>query len=325
MTSRNRKVRALKHHAFSVWNSPFGKCLAPWECSNPPIRAHSIQRRGPLQRIAVRGHVIMPRQRFYGDSAPIVRFEPVGVGKASVFTGLCSDHDQELFSAIDEEVIVLDSAKAMFLHSYRAVLRELHVKIALAAKLLSVYRKKTELDLIDAEVPTREGRIALEHGMSAYETSEYKEQYDSLYKSEDYGALHGRLLDLGAGTPTIAVSSLFSVDELQSQNDVPRVAMTILPAADGHTYAVLGWMEQDHESLAEWLGPILESKDLELRRRLSHLVIERCDNLAICPTAYEHWSDAKRKAILGLFERTIFTNAEYTGDGMLDLFEENTV
>jgi hypothetical protein len=103
-------------------------CLFPGtECSSPAIAAHSVQNNGILDRLAHDGHVISPRMEVtFSSQPPNYAFERIGRNRATTFTGLCSQHDTELFKPIDTAVIDLESTEHLFLLAYRSVLKEAH-------------------------------------------------------------------------------------------------------------------------------------------------------------------------------------------------------
>lgn len=55
-------------------------------------------------------------------------FKPVGINKASTFTGFCSEHDRELFDIIDNFDFIPESLKQYFVYCYRAFARAYHKK-----------------------------------------------------------------------------------------------------------------------------------------------------------------------------------------------------
>lgn len=207
---------SLKAHAFDTWAAPFGRCLMPpGTCNKGPVRAHSLQRQGPVRLLSIDGHVIMLCQHIYADAPPRISFERVGLRKATVFTGLCRDHDASLFRPIETDVLDLGNPEHLFLLAYRAVLRETHVCIEAATRLQSVYLKKVSLGLADANNPTRADLFVVQRLILGYETWLYKTLIDEAFQNRDFTELQHDIIDLGQTEPCIAVSSLFSLDILR--------------------------------------------------------------------------------------------------------------
>lgn len=119
-----------------IWTKEY--CLHPQQnsCNGNIIRAHTIQRRGSLERISKNGHVYT----FKTDLAEILKtgmpeINLVGIKKASTFTGFCSHHDNELFKPIEEENFSINE-ETSFLLSYRVLCHELFLKKAWKESLL---------------------------------------------------------------------------------------------------------------------------------------------------------------------------------------------
>lgn len=323
MESRSEKKKRLKGHAYAVWKAGFGRCLAPGgSCTNQPIRAHSIQRQGPISLLSRDGHVVMLRQRLDLEKGPTIAFESVGVKKATVFTGLCAEHDSTLFERIDLHPLRVDDAKSLFLHAYRAVLRETHVCLEAAAKLQSVYQKQCDLELVDRNVPTRGGLFAVERIVVAYETWLYKEHIDRALLQGDLAVLSHDVIDLGETGPCIGVSSLFSLDEVQVANDSARVALNVIPVPGG-TYAALSYIDRDRDAARAWLRPVLEATGRRQRYLLSRLILERSDNIVINPALYAQWSEERREVVRSFFATTILKNETDFQDEGLNLFDQD--
>jgi hypothetical protein len=261
----------------------------------------------------------MLRQRIDLDRGPSYDFKSVGINKATVFTGLCGDHDLRLFAAIDRHPINLSSAEQLFLFAYRAVLRETHVSNESAAKLLAVYQEKCRLGLADPNAPTGSAMFAISRGIRAYETWLYKEAFDEVLIAKDFDEFTYDCLDMGRTRPCIAVSSLFSLDEVAVGDDVARVALTVLPEG-GRSYALLAYRRQDCLPAREWLRPLLTGSVESQRYFLSRLILERCDNVAVSPMEFSTWSSEKREVIREFWASTVLGNNGHFNDTRLDLF-----
>ena len=117
------------------FNKAFGKlhCLYPETlkktCGSSPVRAHSLGKASALSKIAKNGKVYS----FTGELSDILsRGEMViprlvGYNEASVFEGMCAEHDSVAFKLIDQNEVAIDEQSA-FLFGYRAVCKALHTK-----------------------------------------------------------------------------------------------------------------------------------------------------------------------------------------------------
>ncbi|AWM92342.1 hypothetical protein DJ564_16715 [Pseudomonas sp. 31-12] len=119
------------HQAAMKQQSRKGRCLHfsdGLQC-NEIISAHSIQKRGQLGLIAESGHVY----RLNADLSTLKETEgkplpkKIGVNRASTFPGMCKQHDNKLFSPIDDHPLAIDHHQVA-LYAYRSICREYFVK-----------------------------------------------------------------------------------------------------------------------------------------------------------------------------------------------------
>src|SRR5579872_5881708 len=79
----------------------FGRCLEPsMQCSEPAIRAHSIQNRQTIALLEQDNHVLAWQPRF-SQAGPDIALRRIGRNDASTFAGFCNEHDTELFRPLD--------------------------------------------------------------------------------------------------------------------------------------------------------------------------------------------------------------------------------
>ena len=91
-------------------------------CSGAPIRAHTVQRRGGIDTIAEKGHVISAKtaaQDIYKNKGQFIP-RSVGVRSASTFFGFCNLHDTQMFRPIEKGTIQIND-ETCFLMSFRAI------------------------------------------------------------------------------------------------------------------------------------------------------------------------------------------------------------
>jgi hypothetical protein len=97
-------------------------------CEELAIASHTVQRSRALRDLAQDGHVLhIDFNGFRSESEGQVRFERIGVRKASVFPGFCSTHDHDLFKDVESGAGTL-SERERSLVSYRSICHELYKK-----------------------------------------------------------------------------------------------------------------------------------------------------------------------------------------------------
>lgn len=110
-------------------------CLHPGasenECNGYIVKAHTIQRSGGLSKIAENGHVLAfrPNMKTLIETGGKILPKPLGIRKASTFTGFCEYHDSSTFERIEKHPFKTEKEQC-FLLSYRALCRELFTKKA---------------------------------------------------------------------------------------------------------------------------------------------------------------------------------------------------
>lgn len=142
------------------------------------IRAHTVQNSKVLDLLVRDGHVVSLRHWFEQDKGPVIGYKLVGRNEATTFTGLCDEHDREIFRPIDTNDINIENQQHLFLLAYRAVLRGLHATMEGVLKIQSVYLKRVELDLDPKNQPSQAGMEAVAHMMKSWRTFRYKYEYD---------------------------------------------------------------------------------------------------------------------------------------------------
>jgi hypothetical protein len=115
-------------------------------CKGKIIDAHTIQRKGPLEKIVdSSGHVMQFQVR---QEEGVAEAKTISWRKASVFPGFCSFHDSSLFSPIERSNFTGDH-KQCVLHAFRNVCNEYYRKQALIESLefqRSVIDRGLEID-----------------------------------------------------------------------------------------------------------------------------------------------------------------------------------
>jgi hypothetical protein len=315
------KRDSLKDSLFKIWNGEYLKCFEPKEtCIRRPIRAHSIQNGAILEMIQYDGHVVMPRLKLDLNSDPKMSFELVGRNKATTFTGLCADHDASIFAPIETASIDMENDLHLFLLAYRAVLRETHVIIESAIKIHIGYQEKVKLGLIPGDIPTPDGRRALDFLINCYETYLYKREFDQIYIGRDFQELRHKTIFLKHNAPTIAANSLFtSADNIQNPDETERIILNIFPVVQG-TQVIFSYLARQEPFVKAHLSEVLRANGYHRLYLISKFVLRNCENFVIAPKYFETISDESRDAMLDYFQRTYYKDLLDYEDNRLFLF-----
>lgn len=297
--------------AFEAQKWRFNRCLAPgMNCTAKAIQSHSIQNGRVLDLLARDGHVkrITPRVAKGGaeDHRPIIfDFEDVGRNEAATFHGLCAKHDGEIFKPIDIKPLSSNDPEQLFLLAYRAVTRELHTLMEAAAKIQSTYQRRIKIGWDTGNEPEPAGMEAIDHMIRAYTTYLYKQKFDQGLLAGQYGRVLHDVIELHHAQATIAVCSLFSLDNVRREDDWLRVALNVVPISQTVSLAVFSYLLEDAPLARAALHSILNSVDHYQKYTLSRLVLNNCENFVISPAYYDTWSPAKRQFVTEYFIRTL--------------------
>lgn len=283
-----------------IWNEGWGRCLEPrWQCANKPVKAHSIQNARIIDRLAENGHVVTISSTFHPTTPPCPDFRRVGRNKATTFEGLCAEHDSEIFRRIDAEPIRTGDAEQLFLLSYRAATRELHTTMAVAYRAQASYKAAVELGLSPGDRPCKRGMFAVQRMAISYDTFRYRSYFDEDLLAGRYDRVCHKVLDVPCARPTLAVSSLFSIDSVRSGDDCLLMSLSILPLESSRTVAVFSWRDFDGEAANAWLSKsVPEGEDVQmLRRWVSRIALEYCENIIFAPSLLDSFSADEREKI----------------------------
>ena len=316
----------------------YKRCLWPdLNCTKPAIRAHSVQNAGVLDLIASDGHVVTPTIRLDAKRGPIFDLELVGRNRATTFSGLCADHDREIFAPIETARLDMSNPEQRFLLAYRATYYELHASFAAAVLIQSGYEERTKLGLDPKDRPSPAGMLAVQRMIAAWQMWRYKFAFDVAYQSRRFDSITHDMMTMEVKQPTLAASAVFAVGERaqrpkwwwppwkhwrrrESGADWVGVCLTVLPLSPQRTVALLSYLPGDVNQARRELQPLLTSHGEHQKVVLSRLILNHCQNFALAPEFVNSWSAEKRKMIVDLFRRTVFQKEPSFEHPELNLF-----
>lgn len=311
--------KAAINYFFKVHGKSSDWCHEPGEtCKERAIRAHSIPSSTVLDRLAHDGHVVMPCMKLKNSPAAEIEFKHVGRNNATTFTGLCSRHDNTIFRPIDTATPSLSNNEHLFLLAYRAVLREYHVVLQNAIRFQAAFVKQIELGLSPKNEPSNFGMLATSHLCNAFESYEHKRHYDRAFLAADWDALSHHVIVLKNQPATIAVSSMFSLDDVDAP-ETPRVTLSIFPLTSD-VAVVFSATLTDAPFVGTYLHRILSAESHLQKHLLSKLVLQSCDNFVIAPQYYGALPQGTKDAMCQFYVDTVIVNAEDHEDRRLYLF-----
>lgn len=315
----NKATLETINHFFKIHGISSDRCHEPMEkCDGTAIRAHSIPSGTVLSRLARDGHVVMPQMKLKVPPPAEVEFRHISINNATTFTGLCAQHDNDMFRPIDDKLPDLADPSHLFLLAYRAVLREYHVVLQNALQCQSTYLKRVEVGLSPGTEPCKFGMLATAHLCNAFSCYEYKRYFDRAYLAADWSQLQHRIVVLRNQAPTIAVSSMFSLDNVDAP-ELPRATLSVFPA-QSDVAVVFSAIRSDSPFVDTYLERLLANDSYFQRYLISKTILQHCDNFVIDPRYFDSMPRDRKEAISRFFTDTILENAPTSDDERLYLF-----
>lgn len=296
---------------FQTYHTRFGKCLEPhMACGEEAIRAHSIQNSGVIDLLATDNHVRVIRPKF-SSAGPELDFELIGRNKAATFTGLCNKHDTQLFLPLDTRALDTTNREQLFLLAYRSVTRELHAVMEGASKIQSTYQSRVERGIDPKDEISPAGAVATQHLLIAFFTYQYRaEHFDKPLLEARFDEIEHDIIMLNNQPPVLAVSSLFSLDEVEVGDDVARVVLNVMPMSQQKTAVIFSYTRADHKPARAYFDRVFTAQGEYQKFELSRLILGRMENFLISPRHFDTWSSEKIEHIKKAFAGTMFNRDE---------------
>ena len=226
---------------------------APRNCTKV-IQAHTLQRRGALERIADTSRQVATFYPLTRDDTgrPVLQFR--GWRKASTFSGFCSKHDSELFAPLERQPFAGNDEQC-FLIGYRAICHELFQKSAAyaASPMLQQNLDKGSSFEEQIEIQTQLRIAAAGQQKGIEDIDRMKGIYDAAWRKRDFSELAHCVIAF-EGDIALASSGLvhtdFDINGKRLQNlgrtDILMQAIAFGVVATPHGGAVVfSWVRAD--------------------------------------------------------------------------------
>lgn len=301
-------------------------CLHPEaeeECSGKIVKAHSIQKGGPIRQI-MDGASTVQVLSHVGSGLT----ESKGWKQASVFEGFCRKHDKEMFSPIEDQPF-RGTSEQCFLTGYRSVAFELYRKVA--AKQAIPYLKenadrgKSEEDQIRFQDEASVMEMGFEKGIQELRSTLSK--YSDLYKSNNYGGVKS-LVVYFSGTLDIAVTGAFATEfdldgnRLQTLSPetefLNSITVNTMICEDGFAL-VFTWLDE-FQCCEQFAASIEATDNSVLPSRLVELIFAYLENVHFTPGWLDGLNPAVREDLLqlGMLSSHYGHSINFTGNKYVD-------
>lgn len=317
----NPKFREFFHRH---QHAAFGRCLWHTEaCANEAIRAHSVQNSGALDLIAEDGHVVMVQQNIKNNSLH-VSFANVGRNRATTFTGLCAEHDAQLFRPIDTQPIDDFNLEHLFLVAYRSVLKGFHSALHAGSMVQGIFAKGVELGVLpeDGEAMF----AATMQLLGAFQFYPVVKHFHNLFATQSFERLNHVTLKLSAPHYGVAATGVFLPVEAEHKydpDDPQLLVFNLFPMRD-YLYVQFSWRPEADQAMRAAVAPIVAATGDYQLYLLSKFILKYTETFVLAPSLHESFSEQKIWTIQKYFLANANGDRHEWDDPSLYLFSKHS-
>lgn len=283
------------------YESKIKQCLYPdhSKCSERIIDAHSIQNNKILKRISSDGYIYMPCPK---SDNPFALMTEWGRKEATVFTGFCGHHDNEIFEPIENNPFN-KSVFHTFLYSYRCFAVEYHKKQEVANMQQSIFKRKPSLITLPEDKNPFKGMIS-----AINDFQHVKDEFDRSLLTGDYDILTSIIWEFPfevkfAATGFEAPTRDLRGKRIQNLKDFSVLAEHIFVMVfpeETKTYCIFSWLKSN-DSLFSGIAEQLNSLNYEKRKNyINNLLPIISENIVLNPDAWNRFGKPQKRSFLSL-------------------------
>jgi hypothetical protein len=273
--NRDKQEPVKKSDVFKQLNSFYDNksCSAPdsmkHECTETIIKAHSVSKSSSLKDIAKDGHVLTTFKG-HKHSGNSLKLEPkkIGINQASTFTGFCSHHDNLLFSPIEDEDFTITESNC-FLIAYRAIAREVFVKISVSS-ILDMMKTLDKGESLTSQltIQSNHNHLNTNNDLTTGDLQHIKNIFDTCLEKQEFNLINHLIftLDTAPKVMTSAIAGLtfdFQGEKIQSFSKDPKIIPDYLTinsfSNNGTGYIVLTWLETHRKSFIHFYKSLMKT------------------------------------------------------------------
>ena len=261
-------------------------------CGQTPINSHNLQNGGILKKLAVDSHVYAISESSSNDDFKLI-LKKVGVSKATIFRCLCSKHDNELFSDIEDRPYIKDK-RQNFLFAFKSLLYE--------------YWKKSEANEVVKPEYLKHPIIgkAIQQFRNDYVyCNTYLANFWALLEAEKYDELISMCIELPyevkfSTSDTINILRKFNGELIiKDETKFPFCHISIFPQTE-KSYILISWLKEDDYYYNIFRNQFIMLSAAGAAVRLNILLPILAENIVLSPSLFEAWSDEAQEAFLKL-------------------------
>lgn len=318
-----KKNQILTREISKVWNAKKEKkrkCVVE-NCQHSAINSHILQKNGIINLICENRHFyVLGLIDFFKPQTIFdvpIQFRKIGINEGLSFPLFCNTHDTELFNDIEIGEYNPNLYKTQLLFAYRSVCKELRkkeIQIDIQGAILNNPTIRTEFTDEKIEITTN---LLNGYILGAKDLIYYQKEIESELAELATGSLNSNRFTFSTSITKkldVCTSTIFSpvdhdTDALQDE-PFKTIFISIFPKDDS-TVIICGY----HNKLSSnWMSDFTNSwKNLtheEIQKRISEILITRCETWGISPALYNSMNDEKKDAVVREFLNNLYSHDE---------------
>ena len=314
---REASIRA--HQKFKSYREP---CMYPGGCTNPSVRAHAVQRKGPLALVAEGGFVAAPDIEVAKslDDDPEIRINArTGWKKATTFWALCKQHD-DMFVPIENGPLNYSHSEHTFLLSYRACLKSVH-DLHRNARWYEFGAEQLEKRGLVPPRAVNPMRVQAQQVAATNRPAEHlKDLLGKAYLACDHARLEHEVFGVPGVGGAVAASGMF-YDRKDANGTPAFLIVNLVPEANRHVL-LLSYLRGQRDAHQPYIDLINTRFELSLRQLISRLLVMRIRSFALRPSLWNPFTSAQRGAIKNALAQPAYPgDLAAVSDPNINLFE----
>ena len=315
-------IRSLQILLVELQRKPIRKCLLAdrGSCSSNIIKAHSVQNAYTLGQLEEKGHVYMFKIE---SPSPFPTLKLVGRNNATVFTGFCGHHDNDLFKEIDLSSAQLydkDNPRQACLYFLRACAHEYWKKLNVIEGLGKLRRGEVEGFTMPMNAAGFNSYLDLSIKNNKSGSLDQKLQFESLRTQIESDKYHNTLIKnfVVKSTCRFAVSAAFSPEYDFEGNDLykglkhptvhdkwPLFSILVLPM--GAETLVQLCANKKYKDLFRKFVASLQTADIEkCQVAISRVAVAHSENIVMSPRLVDKMPKSTQNDLCEFFTETIY-------------------
>ena len=278
-------------------------------CNKTAINSHILQKNGILNSIQSSGHIRISESNFIDPN--LFYFKRSGLNKSFTFKGFCSKHDKIVFSAIEDFEIDFEDYNSQLLFTYRTVLNERYRKEVLLdwhkyQKESNILRDVIDIDKIDKI--DEQQRIGIED-INFY-IRKIESDLFSDTRSFDFQYRY-------TNPSEICLASHFSYETTREQQKqieqtgqdfelLTAIYISFFPIEDENVL-IMGYLKEHKEKCGSFVNSFFECSEDELFKKLSDLMLCRCETWVCSEKFYFKLIKPREKRINEIFKESVIS------------------